>query len=413
MAPGCWYRISGDRPDLDFPPTPPGTRYLEDGDPARDPRLNPPRGFEARLRRAAGRYVKAPWSGRCDFRSITECWNGAVFASRFGTSGSMIVFGGGHDDYFGSDVHAFDLESREWRRLTDGYVTGGPRDYGAGAVYDTAVYPDGSPLPPHTYGYVQYDPVGNDYLLLKGQRELGPNVGPTPIPHMFNLDTLTWRHGPKHPEANLASAGWSAWDPKRRILWGNGGSDSNAFIGYSPDKENADGTVGRWTEMHPNKIPAEADHNAMTFDPIRDMLVVAVSASNALYAIDPADPAKPIAPLNSSGERPTIEPYCALEYAPTLSTLVSYAAPNGAALFAVEPPEGGGWPALTSGKWIWRSLLGADDTLDPIADAAGSSGHRVSRGQTFGRFRVATFGSSDIAILIRHIDSPVYAMRLT
>ena len=49
----------------------------------------------------------------------------------------MIVFGGGHNDYFGSDVHAFDLASREWRRISDGYVVGGDRDYGAGATYPT------------------------------------------------------------------------------------------------------------------------------------------------------------------------------------------------------------------------------------------------------------------------------------
>ncbi|HWM28529.1 MAG TPA: hypothetical protein VNQ14_08730, partial [Woeseiaceae bacterium] len=99
----------------------------------------------------------------------------------------MLVFGGGHTTYFGSDVHAFDVASREWRRLTTGFVTGNPREYGEGAVYETSTYPDGSPLPPHTYDYVQYDAVGNDYLLLKGQTELGPTVKAAPIPHLFNL----------------------------------------------------------------------------------------------------------------------------------------------------------------------------------------------------------------------------------
>ena len=201
---GRWHRISGDAPDLNLPVTPHGTRYLRDGDPAMDPSLNPLRGLTTRGRRLLGRYVKAPWSGKCDFVAISEAWNGAVFADQFGDSGSMVVFGGGHDDYFGSDVHAFDLFTRQWRRISDGYVSGRPDEYGAGAVYPDAVYPDGSPLPPHTYEYVQYDPVGNDFLLIKGQEELGPNVRPTPIPHMLNLDSLTWRRGPKHPSARLA-----------------------------------------------------------------------------------------------------------------------------------------------------------------------------------------------------------------
>ena len=49
--------------------------------------------------------------------------------------------GGGHDDYFGSDVHAFDLATRCWSRIFDGYVAGRASEYGAGAVYPNAVIP--------------------------------------------------------------------------------------------------------------------------------------------------------------------------------------------------------------------------------------------------------------------------------
>jgi hypothetical protein len=113
MEPGHWCRISGNAPDLNLAPTPIGTRYLEDNDPARDPGLNPPMSAKERARRLVGHDCIAPWHGRVGFSSITDAWNGAVYASRFGQSGAMIVFGGGHNDYFGSDVHAFDLARRE------------------------------------------------------------------------------------------------------------------------------------------------------------------------------------------------------------------------------------------------------------------------------------------------------------
>ena len=216
MSPNCWYAISGDRPDLGLQPTPPGTRYLVDHDPARDPRLNPARTLKERLRRILGHDPKSPWHGVAGFSAITEAWNGAVYASRFGASGSMIVFGGGHNNYFGSDVHAFDLASREWRRISDGYVDGGDRDYGAGATYPDSVYPNGSPLPPHTYAYVQYDSAGNDYVLLKGQTELGRSVKAVAIPHLFNLDTLRWRRGPQHGTVILNSADPLVGRPLRR-----------------------------------------------------------------------------------------------------------------------------------------------------------------------------------------------------
>ena len=306
-----WYALSGDHPDLGLLPTASGTRYLIDTDPARDPSLNPARTAKERLRRWIGREPKSPWHGVAGFSAITEGWNSAVFASRYGGSGSMIVFGGGHNDYFGSDVHAFDVATREWRRITDGYVAGAANDYGAGARYPDTVYPDGSPLPPHTYDYVQYDPVGNDYILFKGQTELGPRVKAAAVPHLFNLDTLVWRHGPRHPTAILNSGGWTTWDASRRVIWGHSGDDGsgNAFIGFSPDRDNGDGTYGHWSEHFPNKLPGLANHNAMQIDPHRDVIVVSVHARNELYAIDPTDPARKVVQLNAAGAKPTLHPY--------------------------------------------------------------------------------------------------------
>ena len=80
MSVGKWYSISGDRPDLGLPATAPGTRYLADNDPARDPTLNPAGGFQEYLRRCLGRAPHSPWHGRVGLSAMTEAWNGAVFA---------------------------------------------------------------------------------------------------------------------------------------------------------------------------------------------------------------------------------------------------------------------------------------------------------------------------------------------
>jgi hypothetical protein len=403
MTPGHWYRISGEAPDLGLQPTVVGTRYLQDNDPARDPDLNPPRSLKERVRRQAGRDWIAPWRGQVGFSSITEAWNSAVYASRCGELGAMIVFGGGHNDYFGSDVHAFDLLSREWRRQSDGFVAGEAEDYGEGAVYSDAVYPDGSPLPPHTYDYVQYDEVGNDFLLLKGQTELGPNVKAVAIPHLFNLDTLTWRHGPRHDSAILNSGGFTTWDAKRRLLWGHSGDDGggNAFVAYCPDGVNPDGTVGSWREFHASKLPGEANHNAMQIHPGSDVIMVALHCRDALAVIDPEHPSVAIAPVKSVGPKTRIHEYAALEYSAGLDSLIYYSAADGAVVYGID------W----DGKAHWRPLS-APQSLDPIEDAVSLSRYHVNRTHTFGRFRVAHFADGDLAVLVRHVDSPVYAMRL-
>lgn len=403
MRTGHWYRISGDSPDLDLPATRLGTRYLEDNDPAVDPTLNPPSTLKERARRLAGREWLARWSGRMRFPSITEAWNGAVFASRFGRSGSMVHFGGGHDDYFGSDVHAFDLESREWRRLTTGFVAGGFDDYGEGAVYPDAVYPDGSPLPPHTYDYVQYDEASNDFILLKGQTELGPNVKAVAIPHIFSLDTLSWRRGCRHPSAILNSGGFTTWDARRRVIWGHSGDDGggNAFVAFGPDGENPDGTVGVWKEFHSSRLPGEANHNAMQIHPGTDRIMVALHDRDSLACIDPEQPGKAVVPVASQGKKPRLQEFAALEYSAGLGSFVYFSAVDGAAVYGIE------W----DGSARWR-MLSATTSLDPVADAANTSRHHINRPHTFGRFRIAHYRDADLAVLVRHVDSSVSAMRM-
>jgi len=412
MRIGRWYRLSGDRPDLGLPATSAGTRYLSDCDPARDLGLNPARRPFAILRRLTGHYVHAPWSGRNGFPGITEAWNGAVLATRLGDSGSLLVFGGGHNDYFGSDVHAFDIARREWGRISDGFTRGGPEEYGAGAFYPNAEYPDGSPLPPHTYGYVQYDEVGNDYLILKGNTELGPHPRAVAIPHMFNLDRRQWRRGPLHDSAILNSGGFTTWDTSRRVLWGHSGDDGagNAFIGFCPDGAHADGTFGRWGPLYPSKFPGIANHNAMQMDPTRDVIVALVHQRDALFAINPSDPAAPAVPLRSSGLRSGIAECAAFEYAPSLDRLIYYSPEDGAAFHTIAAPHGSGWSSLIAGEWRWKRYIGAG--LNPVEDAKAISRHASNWRHTFGRFRVVSWGSVDVALLIRHIDTPVYGLRL-
>lgn len=414
MPVGQWCRISGNSPDLGLPATPRGTRFLEDNDPANDLALNPARSLTERMRRMIGKRPSSAWHGRSGFTAITEAWNSAILASRFGVAGSMVVFGGGHDDYFGSDMHAFDLDTRRWSRISDGYVSGHAGAYGAGAIYPSSEYPDGSPLPPHTYDYLQYSPTSNDCVLIKGQIELGPNVRAVAVPHMFNFDTLSWRKGPKHPTAVLNSGGFAAWDGTRNKIWGHSGDagGGNAFLSFDPSGENPDGTYGNWADTFPNKLVGVADHNAMAIDAVRDIIVMTVATRNELCALDPNHPELPVTHLHSSPSKPFIQEYAALEYSRNLDSFVYYSAVNGAAIHKITAPIGERWEEWSSGIWDWKSLQNVD-SLNPIVDAYVSSARKVNLSHTFGRFRIATYDEIDIAILVRHVDSPVYALRLT
>ena len=113
--------------------------------------------------------------------------------------------------------------------------------------------------------------------------------------------------------------------------------------------------------------------------------------------------------LPATPNKPLISKYAALEYAPNLDQFVYYSANDGAQIYSIAAPVGS---SLTGGTWTWQELVN-NDSLDPIADAQAISKHAVNRSHTFGRFRIATYGKIDLAILVRHIDTPVYAMRLS
>ena len=250
-------------------------------------------------------------------------------------------------------------------------------------------------------------------MLVKGQRQLGPDVKAVAIPHMFNLDTLRWRRGPQHPTAILNS-GWTTWDESRRLVWAHSGDDAggNAFITFSPDGDNGDGTFGRWGVHFPNKLHGVANHNAMQIDRAGEVIIVSVHERDALYAIDAGHPESELVCVQSAGSKPRLRPYAAMEYARNLDRVVYFAASDNGSLYTIAQPAAPSSSAKFSGKWMWRAYEPAIGTTNPIRDAASRSRYPVNLGHTFGRFRIACFAEIDVAVLVRHVDSPVYAMRL-
>ena len=65
--------------------------------PARDPAANP-------------NYPHAPYyDGNIGFRGLWEAWNSGALAPNLGACGTILYFGGGHNDYWGNEVIGLDL----------------------------------------------------------------------------------------------------------------------------------------------------------------------------------------------------------------------------------------------------------------------------------------------------------------
>jgi hypothetical protein len=147
------------------------------------------------------------------------------------------------------------------------------------------------------------------------------------------------------------------------MLWIHSGDagGGDTFVGYCPDGENRDGSWGSWHHHCSNKFPGRADHNAMQLLPELDLLIVAVHASDALYAIAPSAPERPPVHLVSSGDKPVLRPYASLQHAANAHCLVYFSPQDAGDLFAVTP---------ANGAWDWRRIKPELQSRNLIKDAA-------------------------------------------
>lgn len=151
----------------------------------------------------------------------------------------------------------------------------------------------------------------------------------------------------------------------------------------------------------------------MQIDSDGNIIVIAAHQKDSLFAVNPATPEAPPIRLNEDRTRLSLSEYAALEFAPNLDCFVYFSANDGGKIYAVKPPSGSSWSELIDGTWHWHCLSDDDTVFDPIAHAASLTMYAINRNHTFGRFRIARVGGIDLAILIRHIDTPVYALQLS
>ena len=86
IAPGTWQAVSLNK--------------IADVDPAKDPDVNP-------------NYPNSPpWNGATGQRAVIGAWGGGAYATKQGNKGTYLIFGGGHNDYYGSEVYGVDMETR-------------------------------------------------------------------------------------------------------------------------------------------------------------------------------------------------------------------------------------------------------------------------------------------------------------
>jgi ferric-dicitrate binding protein FerR (iron transport regulator) len=165
-----------------------------------------------------------------DPRGIVESWSGGLLDPR---RGRLVLWGGGHTNYHGNELYAFDLDALTWERLTD--PTPEP-------VLGRQVNADGTPMARATYNGLAYIAHADRMFALGG--DTADSAGPRPdSTWTFDFAARAWRNrepsGDRPPTWVGATC---AYDPATStVWWGEGRTPAEAGL-YSYDHD-----ANRWT----------------------------------------------------------------------------------------------------------------------------------------------------------------------
>lgn len=367
IAPGTWAQV--------------GLNTLADVDPQKDQSLNP-------------NYPNdAPWHAVEGQSGVLQDWTGGALASRYGTHGALLVYGGGHHGYFGSEVYAFDLGTQLWKRITNPYS--GPFTW----PYAVTNYPDGSPIPPHTYDYVDYQPGTNSFVVLRSIRDgvaSGSNTDQLRA-HLLDLDTGKWRSSQQNNGLSLHDGGSSCYDSNRDAFWIMGPYSSKIFTKFNPNVANNDGTVGSYTNYTGDNVDIDT---AAACDPVHDLYVYTeFRNTDKIYARNLKDPAAARVTLKESGDIPPSKDHGnGWEWSPNRQAFIYWR--RGGDVYEFKLVDG----SWDTGTWRWTKLTSSGNSTVP-------QNMYVDNG-VYSRFRIAHYDDLEVAVVVNRIDGPVYAFRL-
>lgn len=180
----------------------------------------------------AGVFPEPLPPGNTGVDSVISAWSGGVYDTKRRT---LLIWGGGHADYSGNEIYAFDMgTSFTWSRI-----------WGPTPVADIPTtgchqaYPDGNPSSRHTYNHLAYLPQPYDAIYNLGG-SLWKDGAPAPYNATwhFNLANLQWQD--KGEIADNPAGGSAAYDPTKALIYARG---RYGMFEYDP----ANGT---WTKRH-------------------------------------------------------------------------------------------------------------------------------------------------------------------
>jgi len=307
------------------------------------------------------------------FESIMSGWSGGVYDTK---RDRLVIWGGGHSDYAGNEVYAFDINAGKWSRLSE------PSPVDVSRACD---YPDGLPRARHTYSYIEYLPEYDVMLSVGGS---GPWIegggGFCQDLDAFNLATNSWEMswGSSFQDSADMIAAWAVRHPGTGDIWRRGS--------YKARLMKLDIRTRKWTTYGSGGYLEI--YSTPAIDPKRNILVAVGGYDEKpqikVWDLDSphSDPYTP----RTSGER-DMERASApgFQYDPVSDSFVAWQ--GGAVVYTLNPDN-----------WTWTRVAPVSgNTVTPTSAEA--------RG-TYGRFRYIP--SKNAFVVVNRTNENVYFYKL-
>jgi hypothetical protein len=303
-----------------------------------------------------------------DVTCVISCWCGGAYDSK---RDRLVVWGGGHGQYSGNELYAFNMDTLAWERLTDPSNPPG---------VDVPYAPDGNPTSRHSYNYLQYLPATDRFYSLGGAAFYPGGQTGTDNVDAFNFDTSTWETNLSSVPSGAHGYAFSAVDASTGHAYQQGPYSSGAMARY-------DAPANVWT---PIAVSGASYINSgftatAAFDPKRQKMV-AVGDGITMWDISGSS-AVATNPTTSGDNSIETEGAVGLDYDPVTETFIAWA--GGPTIYSLN---------IDTMEWTTNAPTGPDPGSESV-------------NHTYGRFRYVP--SKNVFVVVNASDRNVFIYKHT
>ena len=329
LEPGHWYEVPNSRLSSFFPsPTPPGSTGPT---------------------------------------AVMSAWSGGTYDTR---RNHLIVHGGGHGDYAGNEIYAFDIATFKWSRLW-GPTPNASIPSSTAAVTETCL--DGSPRAVHTYGGLLYLPT--DRLWRSGGSLWSGSGQGSRATWAFDFTASAWERKADSQWLGVSQA--SAYDPTTGHVFAF--SDRGVIAEYDP-------TNDTWTKRVGLSGIRMGEEMMAAVDPAKRLFIAIGNGKSIVYDIK-ANTVRSQATTGPQNVMNARGP--GLVYDPVLKKIVGWA--GGTSVYSLD-----------TSSWSWIE--------HPAATTNAVTPTSPTRAGVFGRFQYIP--AKNAYILVNDTGQDVFFYRL-